>query len=340
MKNKLILRILIVVLALQLISCSKEKATDKKEKTSKKLIASDTIFDSKNPYYIFIQKHSPEALKEKKLIYFKEEDIDLDGKKEVLVALGEIDKEDETQTSVSDLFLLRNDNGIIKKIAYNFGKEGYFVYRVKLVYLQGKKQSCIYLGLTNGVNLKGFSLFELVNDKMKKIVYSASGTGVGDDDLVDDNQDGKYDGYVQYRSNIDALYYDVEAHYVFEDDVFKLSETHVEIPKEYPDTIEGILLQYISLRSLNFGESKEVNQRLKLLCKDPNANSIKWNKTAWTEGYFKSYMELDGKIEFQIQDGDYASIATYIDENQKQYQLKFDVEKVDDKWQITKVQLR
>ncbi|KAF2339781.1 hypothetical protein [Flavobacterium tistrianum] len=336
MKNKLILRVLLLVLAIQLTSCGKEKTTDVKEETSQKLMVSDTIFDSKNPYYIFIQKNNPEVLKENKLIYFKEEDIDFDGKKEAIVALGEIDKEDEMQTSVSDIFLLRNENGVIKKID-DFGSYGYTIYTVKLVSLQGKRQKYIYLGLTNGANLKGFSLQELENNKLKKICTSASATGVGNDDLVDENNDGKYDGYVQLRNGIDALYYEIDIHYIFKNGTFQQSRTHVEIPPEYPDTIEEILLQYISLRSLGFGESKEVNQRLKLICKDQNASSLKWNADAWAEGYFNSYMELDNRIQFQIQEDTYTTTATYTDENKKQYECQFELREYGNIWQIIKV---
>lgn len=338
MKNSIIIKVVIIVLVAQLTSCGKEKTAEKKG-IPDKLTVSNIVFDAKNPYYIFIQKNNPNVLKENELICFKEEDIDLDGKKEAIVALGEIDKEDELQTFVSDLFLLRNENGTIKKLAYNFGKDTYSINKVKLISLQGKKQSYIYLGLTNGVNLKGFSLFELVNNEVKSFAYSASGSGVGEDDLVDNDQDGKFDGYVQFRSNMDALYYEIDALYILKDNAFKRSETHVEISPDYPETIENLLLQYISLRSLNFGESDEVNKRLKLICKDQKASSIKWNKEAWGKGYLKNYLSLDGEITFDIQEQEeyVTATVTFIDEDQKKYELQFELELINYKWQINKV---
>lgn len=340
MKN-FALKLMLVVLSLQLISCKKEKENGEKDKTTDVSVASDTIFSSGNPYYTFIQKNNPNVLKENKLIYFKEEDIDLDGKKEAIVALGEVDKDNILQTSVSDLFLLRNDNGIIKKLAYNFGKDTYFINEVEIIKLQGKRESCIYLGLTNSSNLEGFSLFELIDNKLKNFCYSASGSGVGEDSLVDKDHNGIYDGYVQFRSNMDVLYYEVDAHYVFKDNVFKHAETHVEISPDYPDGIEEVLLQYISLRSLDFGESKEVNKRLKLICKDQTADALKWNKTVWAQAYIANYLGFEKKINFDIdlQEVYEIATATFIDDHQKEYQCQFTMEMTNYKWQIIKVEL-
>lgn len=333
MKYNIILGIVIIAMSVQLSSCKNDKTIEKKEEIINK--ASDTIFDSKNPYYLFITKNHPEAFKGNELIYFKEEDIDLDGKKEAIVALGELSKEDEMETSVNQIFLLRNVSGKIKKL-YDFQRCGYSVNAVKLVSLHGKKQKYIYLSLTNYVNLTGFDLLELAQNKVKSICYSASPSGRGHDDLVDNDNNGKFDGYVQFRDNTDALYYDVEVDYVFKGNVFTRSETHVEMPK-YLETIEELILQYISLRSLDFGDSSEVSQRLKEICVDKDAPALKWDKDAWSDGYIKSYLALDGQIEFDTEVNDNNATVFVNCSSCMTEQLRLELTKNDKKWQITAV---
>jgi hypothetical protein len=330
MRYNIILGIIIISLSVLISSCKNEKEV-KKEKKSE-IIASDTVFNSKNPYYIFIQKHNPEALKENQLIYFKEEDIDLDGKKEAIIGIGK-SEEDE----LDYLFLLKNDNKAVKKI-YDFDKYKNSVSNVKFVSLQQKKQKYIYLELFRE-DSEGFVLFELVDNNVKEILYSLPPNGKGSDQLVDNDKDGKYDGYVQLRNYIETLYYSIEANYVFKDNKFKMSKIHVDIDPDYPSTIEEVLLQYISLRSLDFGESKEVKDQLKLICTDENAHVIKWNKEKWGEAYIKNYMGSSDEPKFEMQEDSNTTTVIYMDEDQKEYQLKFELKKSDSKWQITKVEL-
>ena len=334
MKFNAIIWVVIIGLALQLSSCAKEKKAQAKTK-DKEIIASDTVFDRKSPYYSFIQKNHPEALSHE-LVYFKVEDIDLDGKQEAIVALGKLDKEDENNTEINQIFLLRKDNGIIESL-YDFEKFCYSIYNIGLVSLQGKKEKCICLYTKNYTRASGFHLFELLNNKVINLCSRLSFSRYINNYLVDNDKDGKYDGYEQFLTYTYALFYDVTRSYVFKKGDFKWSKTHVEIPSEYPDTINEILLQYISLRSLNLGESKEVSERLNLICTNQNVSNIKWNKAIWGKGYEYTYLGMEGQIEFEIQEGTYTTIATYIDEDQKAYQCQFEVAKTADKWQITKV---
>ncbi|MFC4475627.1 hypothetical protein [Flavobacterium chungangensis] len=327
MKFSVVFRIAVIILIVQLVSCTKEK----KEVKVNKEIESDTIFNSGNPYYAFILKSNPDIIKDNELVYFKVEDIDLDGKQEAIVALGKLDKEDENNTEINQIFLLRKDNGIIKKLNTNFN-DFTIINEVELVSLKGIKQKFIRLSIIERGSSHGLVLFELNGDKVKEFL-SSTPVGEGSCYLIDKNNDGEYDGYVKFFFFTDAVHYEVEEAYVLKDKKFKLSQTHVKI-SDYPKTIEDLLLQYISLRSLEI-KSSEISERLEQVCIDQDALAIKWNVDAWEMGLLEYFDDPD-TLKVQIQDDNTATV-TYIDDNKKTYQCQFEVAKTADKWQITKV---
>lgn len=331
MKYNIILGIVIIAMSVQLSSCKNDKTIEKKEGIINK--APDTVFDSKNPYYLFIKKNHPEAFKNNELIYFKEEDIDLDGKKEAIVALGELSKEDEMETSVNQIFLLRNVSGEIKEIENNFGYSN--ITKVEFVSLNEMKQKFISLSIIKSGSSYGFVLFELTGNKAHQLFWIVP-SGEGSCYLVDKNNDGKYDGYVKSFRFSDTVDYEVEESYVFKDKEFKPLETHVKI-SNYPTTIKELVLQYISLRSLEIQESSEVNERLKQICTDQTASAIKWNKDVWEDACSKYHDESEKIIEIEMKEDNKTAIVSYVDEAGKKYQCQFEVEKNANQWQITKV---
>lgn len=347
-----------IVLALQLSSCVKEKlkaknnfAGEYRESSINKTVVDSTNntlavngFNSKSPYYSFIEKKYNKILKEKKLVYFEEKDIDLDGKKEAVAAFGTISEKKEVD--VDCLFLLRNDNGKIVTLAYNFGFGNYNVYDVKLISLQDKKQSYIHLYLTNGnlcfFGLHGFSVFELVNNKPKQVCFSYSMSLYRGDKLIDSNKDGIYDGYIQHEIKDYTLNYFGDTEFVFENNGFKSKETQFRID-DYPESIKGVLLQYIRIRSLDFVDDL-VTKRLKELCVNEKLTTISWDRKVWDNAYYKSYYDANNAIKFEINEGfDVArvlavyQVEVYNKMKKKKYQLQFDLQKINNCWRIADI---
>lgn len=333
MKYQKTVPIFLILLSLQLSSCAKEQKTNKSKSTVK--VNSVSVDKFNNPYCRFIEKNNPDLFKDNAFVYFEEEDIDLDGNKEALVVLGEIGKDYKEDASTTAIFLLRNENGIIKNLNYDFSSS-FYTGDVKFISLNGKRQKFIYVEITNEMSMYGFTLDELINNQIKNFYFKDSPSGYGSNYLVDKDNDGKYDGYEEFRKKEDVLFYEITESYTFKNNGFQKAATHVEIPPEYPDTIEGLLLQYISLRSLQFDESIEVTKRLKLICKDPDASSIKFNSD-WGYAYTKNYLDYDGKIEFQTDEETYVTTANFISDDKKKYQCEFELKEDYNNWQITKV---
>lgn len=185
---------------------------------------------------------------------FIREDIDLDGKQEIVISFG---------IDFVDAFVLREDDAKLTLIG-KIGGDGYNTYEVELVRLQGLKQKYIMTKLTNGANLYGFALYKIFNNGLEQIAYSASATGSGDDYLVDAEKDGKFDGYVQERRSYDVMHFPTTRIYKLEGEKFVLESSHMELG-DYPETSEKVVEQYLELSIVHEEKSQEYDSRFKEL---------------------------------------------------------------------------
>lgn len=268
------------------------------------------------------------------IVFYAEEDIDLDGREEVIIASGTTDG-----SYIYSIYILRDNDGKIEQLGENLAQGGgYSVYNIKLIELQDMPKKYIYCGVTNDVSLRGFSLYELKDSKPNVICYSASPTGAGEDELRDFDGDGKFDGYVQRRWSYDVFFYIVTHTYGLENNDFVLKNTYVELAG-YPDNIEDVLMQYIALRVLDNGKSTEIDKRLSELCIYDKANEMDFSKDVWNGALYETVMETDNAVKFDIEEKDNTATATavYVDRDNKKYTHTFHLTKSDNKWCIDNI---
>jgi hypothetical protein len=217
--------------------------------------------DKPFPYIEEVNKVNPEYQKYADFLgvnddvaSFFREDIDLDGKQEIIISFG---------IGFFDTFVLREDNDKLTLIGEIEGR-GYNTYEVELVHLQELEQKYILTKITNGANLFGFALYKINNTELKQIAYSASATGSGDDSLIDTGKDGKYDGYVQDRASYDVMYLPTTRFYKLMGEEFVLESSHVELD-DYPKTPVEVVEQYLKLSILHEEKSQEFDSRFEEL---------------------------------------------------------------------------
>lgn len=187
------------------------------------------------------------------------EDLDADGRDEAVAVVR------NAYDEIRGFYVLHSRNGQIEQIGDMAGNEsGYGIENVELVRMRGSDERYIHVKLTNGVNLHGFSLYELKNDEIRLICSSASATGEGDDGLLDPNADGVYDGYYENRWSYDVFYYPVCKNYDWIDGAFVLNACSVDLP-DYPGSVEEVVTQYLSLSLLNLDHCPEADERLSML---------------------------------------------------------------------------
>lgn len=288
-------------------------------------------------YMDYIKQLDPDM--EDDICFFADEDMDLDGVNEIIIGTG-TSGEDPYTDYVSHLYILSDEDGVIRQIGDDLSMSGYMVYQVKLIQMQDDPRKYLYCGLTNGANLTGFNVVGLEDNTPYDLCYSASPTGAGSDVLMDFDNDGLYDGYTQYRWSYDVLYYPTVRFYVFENNTFRLVSTDVSL-SDYPESVEDVILEYLSLSLLVEDQgTEEVNQRLAELCSDKTVSRADFSEAGLFMALYYTHMGFAEGIEFRIDeqiDIAYAEIS-YLNEDNVMHQFYFELQRSNDKWTITAIE--
>jgi hypothetical protein len=169
------------------------------------------------------------------------EDIDLDGKLEVVIAYGEEGSELHT-------YILRENGAKLQELGQIEGL-GYGVYDIDLVKMRDTNCKYIDAFVSNGGGLAGFALYEINKDEVNQIAYSASATGSGDDGLISSTNDDIFDGYVQSRNSYDVMYFEVNRYFKWNGKSFDYVTTNVDTG-DYPSNPEEVVDQFLKLNML------------------------------------------------------------------------------------------
>ena len=182
--------------------------------------------------------------------------------------------------------------------------------------------------------MRAFRVVELANNQFNTVCYSASATGAGNDELMDFNKDGQYDGYTQDRWSYDVLYYPLFQTYKFQNGEFILKSTSVSIP-DYPTDIKDVVLQYLTLKVLNVEGSPEADKRLSELCKNKDVK-IEFPISVWHPAVYHTTLGIGNMIIFDIKEESNSAYAeiSYNDEDNKGYKQNFYLKNVDSRWVI------
>ncbi|EFM11388.1 hypothetical protein PaecuDRAFT_1834 [Paenibacillus curdlanolyticus YK9] len=230
------------------------------------------------------------------LSFFQEADLDGDGVQEAIV------RSDYN----NNVYVMQVDaKGKVKQLGESISM-GYEVYEVALVYLQDRPEPVIKLGLGMGSGW-GFELVTLKDKVPEVLVYSASATGSGEDELVDSNHDGKIDGYTQARYSYDVLNYGVLRTFKLQHGGFQQVSTSVD-PGEYPNTVKGVVGHYFALRMIDDGYSDKIKKRLKELFPSCTSRQKALLTTEWREaiaiesGGANAFFDEDSKFISDTQD--------------------------------------
>ncbi|QHW32840.1 hypothetical protein GZH47_19845 [Paenibacillus rhizovicinus] len=265
--------------------------------------------------------------------FFEQADLNDDGQLEAV--LGVKDRPDE-EGIYSEIYVLKQVKDQIVQLGENLSGGGYGVFDIGLVHLDDRKVPVLQMKLTNGVSMEGFALFTLKADKPVELVNSASPTGVGDDELTDNDLDGAFDGYVQHRTSYDVLYYNVMRVYALQRGQFVQTDTKVAMP-DYPSEPKDVAAAYLTLRALaEFNDAPEVDRRLKELCPACTEKQTGLIGPAWTDAFQGSSGFAEDLFGFNVKgDKDTATVGvTYAMEGASVEKLDFHFAHANGKWFI------
>ncbi|HOL84732.1 MAG TPA: hypothetical protein PKZ62_05460 [Thermoclostridium caenicola] len=261
------------------------------------------------------------------------EDFDRDGHEEALAVAGFGDE-------ISGFYILRYRNGDLVQVGDMAGNDsGYAIEHVEPVRMNGSNKIYIHAALTNFVNLYGFSLYALDGDEIRLLVTSASPTGVGDDGLLDLEDDGVYEGYYQHRWSYDVYYYPVFSTYLWKDGEFVPDICRIELP-DYPDSIEDTIHEYLILSILDLDHCREADDRLAMLFTGDPGKAPELHLDAIAGALFNDIMELDDGLNLKVsRKGNQATARMSVaDTDGTGYAYTFHLVKMDYGWSIKSIE--
>lgn len=282
--------------------------------------------------------HIKEKFPDDNIMFYEKEDIDSNGKAEVIIGTGKEDDDSLDFAIFNHIYLFKEDEGKIHYLSENLAQNAYGVNQVKLVELEGLDGKFIYCRLTNGARLSGFQLYQFLDDEVRLFADSCSATGVGEDILKDFNGNGQFDGYVSIRSSYDTLYYHLVSNYILKENAFVLEKTIIENMPPYPNEIQEVISHYLALRILDNGKSEDIKKRLEELTLNNEVNQIEIKSKQWYKPLLNTILDIEEVIEFKIKEEESKKFveATY-QEEEEQMGLIFYIIKKDGKWCISSI---
>ncbi|MFC4811953.1 hypothetical protein [Paenibacillus sp. GCM10023250] len=268
--------------------------------------------------------------------FFVETDLNGDGASEAVLGVKNNARDEDGLYSA--IYVLEQGERGVAQLGGNLAEgTGYGVYEVELVRLSDRKSPVVETKLTNGVSLEGFELIALPGKKPIRLVSSASPSGVGEDALIDADQNGDYDGYVQRRTSYDVLFYDVTRTYSLQRGAFVHTGTIVALP-DYPADAEGVVRQYMSLKALaGFEDAPEADQRLEALCPSCPKAQTDLVGGPWLEAFSGSAPLAEDLFDIRIEGGgqtDATASVAYAKDGGRTYRLEFRLARPDGAWII------
>ena len=266
-----------------------------------------------------------QSCKVEKLI---KEDIDLDGKQEIIIAF-------ESAYDTINSYVLRENGKSLQKLG-EIKSSGYSFYDVSLVRMRGSDKKYILSNITNGAGLEGFALYEINKDTLDTVMYSASATGEGYDGLTSSKNDNIYDGFIEERYSYEVCYLGVTSFYKWNGKDFDYVSTTVD-PGDYPDTPENVVDQFLKLNFL-FDDYKKSSGVINRLAEINISNKLlNLNKLYESDENIHRDWILSaqtGSLEFNKKEyGNYVTVTVPVGDDN----IIFNLQNKNNKWQITDI---
>ncbi len=273
------------------------------------------------------------------IVFYSIEDYDQDSADELILALGKKDQDNPDNDFIEEVdYIGRQDQ--VYRLIDQVKPSGYSIFSADIIELKGLETPALYLRNTNDMGMIGFELYKIESDKLSLMVYSASPTGAGYDEMIQ-GEDGRYEGYVQNTSSYDTLYIPLVRTYVYEEGEFVLQSVAVAQSVNVPSEPEEVVLQYLNLMTIQATEEMEItgiDQCIDALYPNHEAPPI-----VYSYDVMYDYNTLYGgalSFESTVDEANQTAvvIVTYSGEeafSKTSYQLR----KIEDKWQITDLHL-
>lgn len=343
LRKKYAIAVVLLLLMFNLTGCKNEMEDDHQPMKNSSSFPSQKPQDNKEPkdqlmnvgdseWDMDVLRATLKINEEMEVLFQYDKDFDNDNNEEIIIAFG-YDYTGE-EDGIEDIYYIENINGDYEILSH-IQSEGYGTFSIELINLVGMDLPVLYCRKTNYADLMGFEIYEIKDKALKQLVYSASATGVGCDEMTDMDADGIYHGFVQNRSCYDTLYTNLSKYYEFIDGKFEIKNISADF-YNYPDTPEEVVLEYVNLHSLKQLEEIEIPDievRLRELCPSNFEPPILYDYNVMVE-YNISY---EGALEFNTEIHEKTNVAevhVIYNEGIDKSKVVYSLGKTDEKWII------
>ncbi len=341
LKRKFRLVLFVLLLSMFFLVCCKNDMEDENQPMQNSNISTEKYHDNKEPENELVDGNDSEwdmsvlrsslKLKEEMGIVFQHyDDFDNDKNEELIIDFGH-DNTSEKDYIQNIYYIEKIEGGY--EILSHIQSDGYGIFSVELINLTDMERPVLYCRNTNYANLIGFELYEIKDNSLKQLVYSASATGVGYDEML--GEDDVYYGFVQNRSSYDTLYTDLIKSYEFINGKFELTDVSADF-YNYPDTPEDVVLEYLNMHSIKKTENIEIPDievRLRELCPREFEPPILYDYDVMVDYNIlrEGTLELNTKIHGKT---NIAEVSVKYNGDIDKSEIVYSLGKSDDKWII------
>lgn len=198
-----------------------------------------------------------------KILFQHYDDFNNNNKEELIIAFG--DNYENKKDYIEDIYYIEKNNDVYEILSH-IKDSAYGIYSIELINLINTKLPVLYCKNTNYADLTGFELYEIKDNSLRQLIYSASPLGIGHDEMLEN--DNVYYGFVQCRKIYSSLCKNIKRYYKFINGIFEIDDISIEL-NNYPQTPENIVLRYIkiyNLIELEGNDIHDIDSKLKELC--------------------------------------------------------------------------
>lgn len=231
-------------------------------------------------------------------------DLDGDGKKEIIIVKGELEKivnPELKKFNISEAYILEreNDKYIATVDLFNHRKYKFKINEIKNIKLANSKKNFIYISNTDYNDFYGFQLFEYKNKRLNSFLDASSNSNVGLYRIIDEDNDGSLETVVFQKWGSENVHIESTEFYVFNGSTFEYQDTIVNIvePQNLPLDILDV---YIGFKIIGLKDSKQLREFNKKHLSSTLDDTVDYSEKVWKNA-FSQFTLVNDEITLDIQ---------------------------------------
>ncbi len=308
---------------------------------------------SKEILYIIEYLKNKNQNNENEVLYLEYANLDNDSEEEVVIGFGNSNVDYAMDNGIniySNIYLLEKNGDTfdvitlyaVKNHENSLSEETFIkledaVTKIELVKFDGFDVPLLHIEKIELRGAHSFELYRFDNSICELVLSSAvgAGFGIGYNSIIDMDNNGVYDGYIESLYGTGTLFYQINEHYISVDNTFIFND-FLDFEYEPSDTPEDIVLDYYKLTAINDYETPAISSALSEISQVEVEVDMDILKYATVLNTIHLGLDIDPIILFSTETSENtATVLVEIEfEGDKRKFQEFYLEKINDRWII------